>query len=228
MKIRFSPYKLIGKPPFKDREGALMQVECKNGSIGYGDIHPWHELGDKPLSEQISLLKEGIYTPLTTRSMHFARIDAKAREEKKNLFDNLEIPLNHWLMKSSEPIPKSFTTVKIKSSGDVDLHLLPTHVKIRLDFNNKHTYESFSKWIHTIPEFWDRIDFIEDPFPYHKEQWESMPVPLAGDFQEERGKIAIVKPAVEDYIPFLHCQRVIITSYLDHPLGQLGRPIQLP
>jgi O-succinylbenzoate synthase len=224
MKIKFAPYHLIGKPPFKNREGALLQSEFKDGSVGYSDVHPWPELGDKPLSDQLALLQRGITTPLTNRSLYFAQIDAKARAKKKYLFDDLEIPPSHWLL-SSGKIPEGISTVKIKADPSADIKKmisdLPSHLKIRIDFNNKHTYETFSKWIKTISEFWDRIDFIEDPFPYNKKQWESMPVPLAGDFQKERGKIAVVKPAVEEIAPFLQADQVVITSYLDHPLGQL-------
>jgi O-succinylbenzoate synthase len=225
MKIAFSQYKLEGKHPLKDREGALLQIAFEN-SVGYADIHPWPEMGDKPLNEQVSLLKKGVLTPLTTRSLYFAKMDAEARSQKKYLFEDVQIPESHKLIISpDEPIPHSFTTVKIKAEPATDLKkilsALPAHLKIRIDFNNKHTFESFSRWIPAIEEYWDRIEFIEDPFPYHEEQWDSIPLPLAGDFQEERGKIAVVKPAVEDYTQFLQSEKVIITSYLDHPFGQM-------
>lgn len=227
MKIKFSPYQLKGIPPFKSREGVLLRVETEEGSVGYSDVHPWSELGDKPLNEQLSLLKMGAKTPLTKRSLYFAEKDANARASGKHLIEHLEIPPSHWLLKSPEDvIPEDFTTVKIKAGPSDDLKSmmssLPGHVKIRIDFNNKHTFDSFSKFIQTIPEFWERIDFIEDPFIYNKKKWESMPVPLAGDFQEKRGPIAIVKPAVDDFEGFLSCDRIIVTSYLDHPIGQLG------
>lgn len=227
MKIRYSPYTLEGKPPFKNRSGALLRVEANVGGFGYCDVHPWPELGDKPLSEQLSLLKKGIKTPLTERSLHFASIDAIARASNKNLFTDLVVPQSHWLFTSNKtPIPENFSIVKIKADPSVNLkktiESLPEHLKLRIDFNNKHTFESFSKFIQTIPEYWERIDFIEDPFPYNAEQWKSMPVPLAGDFQKEKGSIAIVKPAVEDIDAFLKCDRVIVTTYLDHPLGQLA------
>jgi O-succinylbenzoate synthase len=226
MKLAFSLYKLKGKPPFKDREGALLRIEFEGGKLGYGDIHPWLELGDKPLNEQVALLQKGVFTPLTTRSLYFAKMDAEARAQNKYLFDDVQIPESHKLVLSpDEPIPQTFTTVKIKTDPSTDLikiiSKLPMHLKIRIDFNNKHTFESFSRWIPTIKEFWNRIDFIEDPFPYHKEQWDAIPVPVAGDFQQERGKIAVVKPAVEDYTRFLQSEKVIITSYLDHPFGQM-------
>lgn len=227
MNISYSPYTLKGKPPFKDRDGALLRVEFKDETVGYADVHPWVEFGDKPLSEQISLLQKGIPTSLTSRSLYFAKIDADARKAKINLFKEFVFPESHWLMNSpNETIPKEFTTVKIKADPKVDLNkqlaVLPKHLKIRIDFNNKHTYESFSKWVPSIREYWDRIDFIEDPFPFHFEQWKKVPVTLATDFQKEIGDIAIMKPAVDNFEDFEDCERVIVTSYFDHPIGQLG------
>ncbi len=227
MKIHYSPYTLAGKPPFKDREGALLQVQFADGNIGYADVHPWHEFGDKPLAEQISLLYKGVPTSLTKRSLYFAKIDADARMAKINLFKHLIFPESHWLVTSpDEPIPEKFKTVKIKADPSTDLKKqlssLPPDLKIRIDFNNKHTFESFSKWLPTISEFTSRIDFIEDPFPYDEDQWKTISVPLATDFQSEMGDIAIIKPAIEDLEDFKECERIIVTSYLDHPIGQLG------
>jgi O-succinylbenzoate synthase len=227
MKISVSLYTLEGKDSFKDRQGALLRIENNDKSPGYCDVHPWPELGDKPLNEQLSLLRQGIKTSLTQCSLKFAEVDSIARASEKNIFSNLKIPPSHWLVKSAdEAIPEKFSIIKIKA--DPSAHLkewiktIPLHLKIRIDFNNKHTFETFSRFINSIREYWDRIDFIEDPFPYDKKQWESMPVPLAGDFQDERGPIVIAKPAVDDIGKFTSCKRLVVTSYLDHPLGQLG------
>ncbi len=225
MKIFYSRYLLEGIPPFKNREGALLLVEYNDGKIGYCDCHPWHELGDLPLAQQLSLLNEGITTPLTAQSLTFAKIDANARVNKCNLFTNLKIPLSHYLVKSfEEPIPEQFTTVKIKGRDNLPEYLkaLPKAVKIRLDFNNSHNHASFLKILDGLLEFKDQIDFIEDPFPYEHNQWNSISIPLATDFQPLKGPISIFKPAVDSIDLFQHCDRIIVTSYLDHPLGQLG------
>ena len=56
------------------RRGALIRVDG-----GFADVHPWPELGDAPLDEQLALLARGETTPLTRASLHWARVDADAR-----------------------------------------------------------------------------------------------------------------------------------------------------
>jgi len=48
----------------RPREGALLRV-----GEGFADVHPWPELGDAPLDEQLALLSHGQTTPLTRRSL---------------------------------------------------------------------------------------------------------------------------------------------------------------
>src|SRR6476659_4640671 len=53
------------------RRGALIRVDG-----GYADIHPWPELGDLPLDEQLALLARGETPSLTASSLEVASIDA--------------------------------------------------------------------------------------------------------------------------------------------------------
>jgi o-succinylbenzoate synthase len=55
------------------RHGALIRVDG-----GFADIHPWPELGDLPLDQQLALLARDETTPLTQASLEFASIDAAA------------------------------------------------------------------------------------------------------------------------------------------------------
>ena len=48
----------------RTREGALIRV-----GDGFADVHPWPELGDAPLDEQLALLARGETTPLSERSL---------------------------------------------------------------------------------------------------------------------------------------------------------------
>src|SRR5947207_12510223 len=88
------------------RVGALIRI-----SDGFADVHPWPELGDLPLDEQLSLLARGVTTPLTARSLCFAALDAEARAASRNLFEGLTIPPSHW--PGPDP-PASFEVVKLK------------------------------------------------------------------------------------------------------------------
>ena len=69
------------------------------------------------------------------------------------------------------------------------------------------------------------IDFLEDPVAYHGGDWQEfgaqVGVPLANDrhAQEDRGdsQVLVIKPALQE-VP--RAGRVVVTSYMDHPLGQ--------
>jgi O-succinylbenzoate synthase len=55
----------------KIHPGAL--IRCNEG---YGCLHPWPELGDAPLAEQLRCLAAGIPTPLTTQTLRCCAVDA--------------------------------------------------------------------------------------------------------------------------------------------------------
>ena len=82
MKISFSSYALAAK-----RQGALLKVEFEEGMIGYADCHPWPELGDVPLQEQLHLLARAEKTALTACALEWALLDATARKVKKPLLN---------------------------------------------------------------------------------------------------------------------------------------------
>jgi O-succinylbenzoate synthase len=197
----------------RPRQGALLRV-----GGGFADVHPWPELGDAPLDEQLALLARGETTALTRRSLWFASI------WRRDLFDGLTIPRSHW--PGSNP-PEGFDVAKVKMPGGT----LPERVRLRLDFNADGA--AFHRLAPSLPR--QRIDFVEDPCPYDAGAWSEIrargfrlaldraasPSPPPGDRQECLSSIdvRIVKPAVED-VPKSEVP-IIITSYMDHPVGQL-------
>jgi O-succinylbenzoate synthase len=202
------------------REGALLRV-----GDGFADVHPWPELGDAPLDEQLALLAEGQVTPLTRGSLHCAVIDHEARRRGVSLFDGLTIPASHW--PGPDP-PPEFDTVKLKSVAEV-----PPGVRLRIDFNARLTAEEFLRIAETLPR--ERIDFIEDPCPYDEALWrelrERTGLRLAYDVPSprERGEggrrpgegpfdVLVHKPALQTEWPVHH--DVVVTSYMDHAIGQ--------
>src|SRR5436305_13717734 len=92
----------------RPRHGALIRV-----GDGVGDVHPWPELGDAPLDEQLALLARGQTTALTAQSLHFAAIDAAARCDGRSLFDGVTIPESHWPADAGAA-PDAFDTLKVK------------------------------------------------------------------------------------------------------------------
>jgi O-succinylbenzoate synthase len=212
---------LAGDAP---RRGALIRV----GS-GYADVHPWPELGDATIDEQLAMLARGRTTSLTDGSMYFARIDAEARERGFSLFEGLTIPESHW--PGADP-PDAFETVKLKN-----VDRIPDRVRLRIDFNATLTAEEFVRVAATLPR--ERVDFVEDPCPYDAEVWrdlrERTGLRLALDRADSQAggrlrkrsieaqsgpyDVVVVKPALED-VP-VTTKEIVITSYMDHPVGQL-------
>jgi len=257
MKCEFSPYTLEYNPDFhaiqkqSKRYGALLKVTFLDGLIGYADCHPWPELGDQPLLEQLKALKEKKTTSLLTCSLNFARLDAEARSQQQSLLSPHDGPINHFLITdlsqwNKEKIDflriKGFKRIKIKlgyslNSEITDLLNLfsSTSLNLCFDFNEKLSYNTFKSFILAIDSLKPLIDYIEDPFPYDPILWtaaqKELQIPLACDRQalfashypNSFSKL-IIKPAILplelfDHIPH---QNLIITSYLDHPLGQLS------
>jgi O-succinylbenzoate synthase len=201
---------LAGAAP---RRGALIRIDG-----GVADVHPWPELGDAPLNEQLARLARGETTPLTAQSLAFAREDAEARREGRSLFNGLTIPDSHW---PGRHPPPAFDTVKLKSAED-----LPAGVRLRIDFNSTLTPDQFLQIAETLPK--ERIDFIEDPCPYDSSTWrmlrEKTGLNLALDRGTERESVdvIVIKPAVQQP-PNTQDSALstVVTSYMDHPIGQL-------
>lgn len=194
------------------RHGALIRA-----GGGYADIHPWPELGDAPLDEQLAMLARGETTPLTRASLHLLSIDAAARSRGVALFDGLAIPLSHW--PGADP-PPSFDTVKIK-----DVSRIPPAVRLRIDFNARLTPAEVLEIAATLPR--QRVDFVEDPCPYDPRVWSELRSTTGLRFALDqkvapRGgyDVAIWKPALQIEPP--SADSIVVTSYLDHPVGQFG------
>ena len=195
------------------RRGALIRIDG-----GHADIHPWPELGDATLDEQLAMLARGETTPLTRASLKFADIDRAARRDERSLFDGLTIPPSHW--PGPDP-PGGFDTVKLKS-----IDRIPEHVRLRIDFNATLTPEEFVRIAATLPR--QRIDFIEDPCPYDAARWTDLrsrtglrlALDRAGVAGQRNGAdVLVIKPAIEEIPPT--DSEIVVTSYMDHPIGQL-------
>jgi O-succinylbenzoate synthase len=214
--VWYWPYELIPRRPLSaiaiagPRRGALIRVDG-----GFADVHPWPELGDAPLDEQLAGLARGKTTALTAASLRFAAIDATARREGRSLFEGLAIPPSHW--PGPDP-PAGFDTVKLKSIDRV-----PADVRLRIDFNATLTADEFVCIASTLPR--ERIDFIEDPCPYDAATWRALRNRTGLRLALDRGTgsedvdVLVIKPAVQKIPPSR--AEIVITSYMDHPLGQL-------
>jgi len=158
-------------------------------------------------------------TALTARSLALAKVDGDAREAGRSLFEGLTIPESHW--PGSDP-PPAFAIAKVKTGA-----VLPERVRLRIDYNAMLTAEEFLEVAAALPR--ERIDFIEDPCPYDGPTWSmlrertGLRLALDRQFATEGVDVLVIKPAIQDFETFrVHPSSFIVTSYMDHPVGQLG------
>lgn len=232
------------------REGALMRCRFPDGSVGYSDIHPWEELGDLPISKEIESLMQGRPTPLGFRALQLASQDADLRKRGVGALEGVSIPKSHFLISGSEYQNESlmqqiatlgFDTIKVKAGSDLKLldkiadSLKHLSFKIRIDFNGRLPPESLSEAIKRLKPIEEKIDFLEDPTSFDRPLWvESMRregLSFALDAGSE-GALAdnlipflIMKPAKQNESQFIEKadrkQKIVVTTYLGHPIGQV-------
>lgn len=141
---------------------------------------------------------------------------------------------------------RGFRVFKIKiAHGDLEqeAQLLNTLVAnasdsllLRLDPNARFTPESCRQFLDRLtPETRAQIEFIEDPTPFAPSFWRTLykdyGIPLAADFEvppyqekEPSYQVRILKPVRDSLAPLPHTnhvEKIVITSALDHPMGQM-------
>lgn len=108
---------------------------------------------------------------------------------------------------------------------------------LRLDCNEVLARADFAACLAALPFVLPLIDFVEDPFPFDAFAWAETSRRLGVSFAADRAVMnsagfdgpQILKPArfgpqVPAFFPAVRDggRRLVVTSYLDHPLGQLG------
>lgn len=218
----------------QEHEGALIRV-----GDGFGCVHPWPELGDAPLDEQLRALARGEcdFSPLVSGAMECAKFDGEARRAGRSLFAS-PVPESHWLVREGDDpgYAKSdgFNLAKIK--GTTDLKQVVEEIDrwseaglgIRLDFNECLPRGKFLEFWRELEEEQRRaIEAVEDPERWSEEGWMDLRdagIPLAVDRDHTSrlrpGDILVYKPAHFGFA----CNRetrFYITSYMDHAIGQV-------
>jgi O-succinylbenzoate synthase len=215
---------------------------------GYGCIHPWPELGDPPLEKCLADLAGDRRWPIVRRALRCAEYDAVARRFDHSLFEEMEVPESHATMVEhdiagvAQAVDSGFTVIKLKCGRDLaaeakfldDAAGEYPALRWRLDFNENLDPDTAARFLTNLKEqTLAAIDFVEDPCPYADSTWTTLRqqtgVRLAVD--QEAGphraaaQVVIIKPSIDE--PFLlaegavaHNQSVVVTSYMDHPLGQ--------
>ncbi|MEM1295837.1 MAG: hypothetical protein AAGH89_10765 [Verrucomicrobiota bacterium] len=201
-------------------EGALIRV-----GDGFGCIHPWPELGDPVLEDLLADLTENAFHPLCRGAMSSCLIDLDALREAP-------MPRSHYLLPPGESeVPEGFDTVKVKCSGsDADvtrLRELPETLQLRLDLNESLRVDDFLAFWRNLSDVADRIEFVEDPTPFDEETWDYLGKATGCTFAMDRTEsrstippIRVIKPALHSATVASPNQKLVYTSYMDHPVGQ--------
>lgn len=215
------------------REGCLI----RDFGGGVGCVHPWTELGDAPLDDQLAALAADRPTNLGQQALLCAEADGLARRQGRSLFAGLRVPPSHWTAGPDfvEP-PTGFRAIKLKSIGQLARYreAFPDH-RLRLDFNESLTPVEFRDfWLGLDADTRAVIEFVEDPVPWDAVVWRELRidlgVPLAADrdvmTRAAEADWLVIKPATINAVEpgelaWRSGRRVAFTSYLDHPIGQL-------
>lgn len=224
-------------------EGALVRM-----NDGFACLHPWPELGDPPLAELLQMMEAGRGHRLIHRAQACAVLDRHARKEGRSLFTGLAVPDSHativeWTHEAIEKsVVQGFETMKLKGGRNLlrEVELLSEWVRLwpklrwRIDLNGVLNYEGAREFLRCLTDaVLERIDFLEDPCRFNSQHWMALRevggVPLAMDEGTTPGRqepdVLVLKPAVVDPRAFVagaieQAQGVVLTSYMDHPVGQ--------
>lgn len=207
---------------------------------GYGCVQPWPVFGHPSLEDHWRALADGVSLPLLDQALACAKQDAAARAAGLSWWQGLLVPLSHATLTDlhgslPQPAGIPFTHAKLKASltAAAALHdwaLRHPQLQLRLDFNEVPSMHDFDLWWRSLDDdLCRRIDWIEDPFPYDAVAWsawqEKNGVSLAVDrafssaVMSERS-IAIWKPAWQALPSGCVIENVVVTSAMDHPVGQ--------
>ncbi len=153
-----------------------------------------------------------------------------------------------WTLEKLEALKQEgFTTVKMKVGREPEEELSrlktlaagwPKQMRLRLDFNSALEVPEFKNFCLSLEKSLP-IELIEDPVPYSANVWGDLSRELALAFAYDRPKPAeasndprpdafrflILKPAVQDvriWSNSFKSSMLVVTSYLDHPLGQMS------
>ena len=160
------------------------------------------------------------------------------------------MPPSHFLLPgAADAVPgvleaalsEGFTRFKLKVGGEREaeerlLRFLARRLaeadgqpRLRLDYNETLTASEFAARFARLPDLLPVLDFVEDPCPFDADTWaelsratgSELALDRAADTEQFVGTL-IHKPArFGPEPPATAARRVVVTTYLDHPLGQL-------
>lgn len=245
MKIWISPYELfplasLNRFQQKTRKGFLLKIQTSSLEAGYADCHPLVEFGDDTVEALLKKVRSQKKSSLFERSIALAKIDGRAREEKRSLFSKTPIKSHYTCSdirklstKSVEQwMERGFTTVKLKVGKNPkaeSLHLQSQHsrslpIRFRFDANSG-TGDQFLSGLDD--DYLEKTEFIEDPLPFDLKKWSALSkafsvacafdAPKRAKTDQVYKGIRIIKPVRQSLTPK---KSDVITNSMDHPVGQ--------
>jgi O-succinylbenzoate synthase len=177
---------------------------------------------------------------LVEQALRCARLDGEARARRVSWWSQGEVPLSHATLTSfseheDDAALMAFTHVKAKMSLAQNEELISwaqrhPAPRIRLDFNEVPMPPEFEAWWHALPApLQARIDWIEDPFLFEAREWRSLQertgVTLAldralSDDTVSPDWLSVWKPAWQEMPRSVAKESLVVTSAMDHPVGQ--------
>lgn len=203
---------------------------------GYGCVQPWPLFGHASLEDHWQGLAQGVSLPLTERAMSCARLDGAARAAGLSWWTGVAVPLSHATVTDlCDDVDGEFTHAKLKASVREMDDLIAWAERnpacaLRLDFNEVPSVTEMDDWLARLPQrVRERIDWLEDPFAFDAAAWRSWQKHSGLRLALDRGLsetsasaewVSIWKPAWQDLPRAIPVESVVVTSAMDHPVGQ--------
>ncbi len=207
---------------------------------GYGCVQPWVTFGHASLEDHWQALEQGGSLPLLDRALFCAQMDGAARVESRSWWGNVDVPRSHATITDLDTIgvdlsELGFTHAKLKVGADGMEHLVHwsdhhPDSALRLDFNEVPTLAEMQSWFSILPQrVRERIDWIEDPFAFDALPWRIWQQETGLRLALDRGLSdetaakewqSIWKPAWQELPSTVSAESVVVTSAMDHPVGQ--------
>jgi hypothetical protein len=232
----YAPYQLKPTMEFsgvhKTSDGLLLRFvdESIAGGESFSLYHPIETLGDLPIREFLN--SDEKRQLLTDKILN---LSLNANENISGLVESyyLSSSWNHLLKNKDKIFKDGFKLVKLKAANlkEIDFRILDElPFDYIFDFNGREKLESF-KSLDKASKFFlkERTKYIEDPYQLNLKTNEKMDFKLASDFinYKDQSDYFIVKPTGFNHNPFVESKQntlnksLVVTSYLDHPVGQL-------
>ena len=230
----------VAKAP---RRTVLLRVVFDDGQEGFANLHVNPErVGVGPPSLQTSLALRMARLDAKSRTAKKSLWEGVSIPACHYLFTEID---SHSLEEFRSARKRGFEKFKIKTGRDLEKELdflnavaeEASKKSLRPDFNQALDPKQLARFVRQAsPLLIDAIDFVEDPTTDRPEIWSQASDKIRWGWDQHSEQFApwdkgfaalILKPAIQDILALTPTLKkfpgaVVFTSYMDHPVGQLG------